>query len=148
VDEIGKLLPALFKREVRRPQPHLLEIMVPLWPRVVGKAMAQHSRPISFEFGTLTLHTDCPTWGNQLRQMIEEIRAKVNGLLGQAMVKKLRIKTVPHLETILDAAKERPATPREISSLEMAMICDSIADPEIAAALASSYAKYFHRPRS
>ncbi len=148
MDEIGKLLPALFKKEIRRAQPRLLEIMVPLWPRIVGKVMAQHSRPISFEFGTLTLHTDCPTWGNQLRQMSEEIRDKVNGLLGQAMVKKLRIKTAPHFQTESDSSKHDPAEPPEISPADMAKIRDSIADPEIAAALASSYAKYFSRSRS
>ncbi len=119
-----------------------------MWSRAVGRAMAQHSRPVSFEFGTLTLHTDCPTWGRQLRQMTEEIRAKVNGFLGQAIVKRLRIKTVPHLQTVLDAVKERATEPPGISSADMAMIRDSIADPEIASALASSYAKYFSRSRS
>ncbi len=94
MDQIGKLLPALFKKQIGRAEPHLLEILVPLWPRIVGKTMAQHSRPALFAFGVLTLNADCATWGTQLRHMTEEIRAGVNGFLGQAIVKKLRIKTV------------------------------------------------------
>ena len=56
--------------------------------------MAQHSQPAFFASGVLTLTTDCATWGTQLRHMTEEIRAKINGFLGQPIVKKLRIKTV------------------------------------------------------
>ena len=87
MDEIGKLLPTLLKKEMRRPEPRILEVLVPLWPRIAGKAMAQHTRPASFELGTLTLHTNCPTWALQLRQMSEEIRSKVNSVLGRETVK-------------------------------------------------------------
>ena len=37
VEEIGKLLPAIFKRQVRRNDPKMIEILAPLWTRVVGK---------------------------------------------------------------------------------------------------------------
>ena len=94
MDEIGKLLPVLFRKQIRRAEPHLLDILLPLWPRIAGKTMAQHSQPALFASGVLTLHTDCATWGTQLRHMTEEIRAEINGFLGQPIVKKLRIKTV------------------------------------------------------
>jgi hypothetical protein len=147
VDEIGKLLPVLFKKQIRRAEPHLLEILVPLWPRIVGKTMAQHSRPALFELGVLTLHADCPTWGTQLRHMTEEIRTEVNGFLGQAIVKKLRIKTVDQPDLVSPSRRANRATPPGLPA-DVAMVTDSIADPEIAATLASSYAKYFNRPRS
>jgi len=148
VDEIGKLLPALFKKQICRAEPHLLEILAPLWPRIVGKTMAQHTRPALFDLGVLTLYADCPTWGTQIRHMTEEIRAKVNAFLGQAIVKKLRIKMVlqPDLFPSSRRLPETSGSPRPPA--ERAMVTDSIADPEVAAALASSYAKYFNRQRS
>jgi len=147
VDEIGKLLPTLLKREIRRPEPRLLEILVPLWPRMAGKAMAQHARPADFNFGTLTLHTDCPTWGLQLRHMSGEICAKVNGLLGQPLVKKLRVRVVASLEATHQSTKERVTRLPEVFAAETTLNQHSITDPEIASALATSYAKYF-RSRS
>ena len=147
MDEIGKILPVLFKKQIRRAEPHLLEILVPLWPRIVGKTMAQHSRPAQFDLGVLTLHADCPTWGTQLRHMTDEIRAEVNRFLGQAIVKKLRIKTVTQPNLFSASRRADIATPPSLPA-DVAMVTDSIADPEIAATLASSYAKYFNRPRS
>ena len=48
MDEIGKVLPALFKKQIGRSEPHLLEILTPLWPRIVGRIMAEHSQPAAF----------------------------------------------------------------------------------------------------
>jgi hypothetical protein len=147
VDAIGKFLPVLFKKQIRRAEPHLLEILVPLWPRIVGKTMAQHSRPAQFDLGLLTLHADCPTWGMQLRHMTDEIRSEVNRFLGQAIVKNLRIKTVTQPDLFSQSRRADRATPPSLP-VDVAMVTDSIADPEVAAALASSYAKYFNRRRS
>jgi hypothetical protein len=147
VDAIGKFLPVLFKQQIRRAEPHLLEILVPLWPRIVGKTMAQHSRPAQFDLGVLILYADCPTWGTQLRHMTDEIRTEVNRFLGQAMVKKLRIKTVTQPDLFSPSRCASRATAPSLPA-DVAMATDSIADPEVAATLASSYAKYFNRPRS
>ena len=55
MEEIGKTLPAVFKRHVRGSNPQLVEILAPLWSRVAGKGIAEHSRPVAFWSGTLTL---------------------------------------------------------------------------------------------
>jgi predicted nucleic acid-binding Zn ribbon protein len=146
VDEIGKVLPALFKKQIGRSEPHLLDILVPLWPRIVGRIMAEHSQPAAFASGLLTLNTDSATWAVQLRHMTEEIRGGVNKFLGQAIVKKLRIKAA--------TGRSLFASPRPVGRIasparpqaEESMNTDSITDPEIAAALANSFAKYFNRP--
>jgi len=148
VDEIGKLLPTLFKKQIGRSEPHLLEILGPLWPRIVGRSMALHSRPVFFDLGRLTLHADGATWSTQLRHMTEEIRTKVNGFLGQAIVKKLRITTVTRADVFAESRNERESAPPTLQPSDLRMDTKSIADPEIAAALASSYAKYFNRTRS
>jgi hypothetical protein len=148
VDEIGKLLPSLFRKQIGRAEPYLLEILIPLWPRIAGNIIAQHSQPSLFASGVLTLHADSATWGAQLRYMTEEIRAEINGFLGRPIVKKLRIKTVPQSNLFTAPRRSRrivlPATPLP----EKPMDTGSIADPEIASALLSSYAKYFNRLRS
>lgn len=147
MDEIGKILPSLFRKQIGRNEPHLLEVLLPLWPRIAGKTMAQHSQPALFSSGVLTLATDCATWGSELRQMSEEIRVEINGFLGQAIVRKLRIKTVTQPRLFFPPRPLRGNAPRVPSRVEPAMDTTSIADPVIASALASSYAKYFSRPR-
>ncbi len=146
MDEIGRILPGLFRKQIRRTEPHLVEILLPLWPRITGKTLAQHSRPAVFAAGILTVSTDCPTWGAQLRHMTEELRAGINGFLGQPIVRKLRIRTEP--PSLLPA----PAAPRSAlpSPAFREQVADTaaIADREIAAAFAASYSKYFSRHRA
>jgi len=146
VDEIGKILPSWFRKRIRPADPHLLDILLPLWPRIAGKTMAQHSQPTFFASGMLTVTTDCATWGAQLRHMTEEIRAEINGFLGLPVVKKLRIKTVtaPSLFSLPPVREKAPPAP---ALGKRAVDTTGITDPEIAAALATSYAKYFERPR-
>ena len=148
VDEIGKLLPSLFGRQICRAEPHLLEILIPLWPRIAGNIIAQHSKPSLFASGVLTLHTDSATWGTQLRYMTEEIRAEINGFLGRPIVKKLRIKTVNQSDLFSPPRQSRATSRISAPAVEKPMDTDSIADPEIASALLNSYAKYFNRFRS
>lgn len=146
MDEIGKLLPVVFRKQIRRAEPRLLEILIPLWPRIAGKTMAQYSQPAAFESGVLTLTTDCATWGAQLRQLTEEIRAEINSFLGQPVVKKLRVKKVAQLDLFTPRPSSGTATPALVLK-EGAVDTTSIPDPEIARVIACSYAKYFACPR-
>ena len=75
MEEVGNILPAVFKRRLRLGGATVADILAPLWARVAGKAMAEQSRPVAFEAGTLTLETGCPSWAVELRRMAEEIRA-------------------------------------------------------------------------
>jgi len=145
VDDIGKILPSVFQKQIRRAEPHLLEILLPFWPRITGRSIAEHSRPSFFESGVLTLTTDGASWGKELRRMAEEIRAKTNCFLGQPIVKNLRIKTVP--EPALFAAARRGTTLPLPYRTEQSLDTTAIPDLEVATALANSYSKYFNRPR-
>lgn len=148
MDEIGKILPSLFRKQIRREEPRLLEILLPLWPRIAGKSMAQHSQPSFFSSGVLTLAADCDTWGTQLRHMSEEIRAEINSFLGQAVVKKLRIRTVnPTAIFSLPPQPKYTTAQPVLPAATKAMDTGAIADHEVAVALARSYAKYFNRAR-
>jgi len=145
VDEVGRILPLIFKKQIRRSEPHLLDIMVPLWSRIAGKIMAQHSRPVAFDAGVLTLTTDCPTWGGQLRQMTEEIRAGVNSFLGQTIVKKVVVKKVAQPGLFFAEEKMGKGRPYTMPAGPGPVDTGSLIDPEMRRAIAGSYAKYFAR---
>jgi hypothetical protein len=91
MEEIGKILPKILESQLCRLDPPVVEILAPLWTRVVGKALAQKCRPVTFDGGTLTLATEDEDWAEPLRQMTEEIRAHVNTFLGKPVVRHLRI---------------------------------------------------------
>ncbi len=91
MEEIGKILPGVFKSRVHAREGGLAEILAPFWPRVAGKPIAEHSRPVDFHIGTLTLWADSSAWATALRQLAEEIRAEINSFLGLPIVKRLRI---------------------------------------------------------
>ena len=94
MEEISKILPLIFRDQVRRNNPRVIEILAPLWPQVAGKPMARHSKPVSFAEGTLVLESDCSTWSAQLRLMAEEIMAEINGYLGVSVIRKLQVRCV------------------------------------------------------
>ncbi len=95
MEEIGNLLPTILRRTVRRAEPILIDILAPLWPRITGKPIAQSCRPIDFSNGTLILSTNCPSWAAELRRIAEEIRAGVNGFLGEPVIKKITVRYEP-----------------------------------------------------
>ncbi|MGH9326491.1 MAG: DUF721 domain-containing protein [Terriglobia bacterium] len=148
MEEIARILPkVLQKAPLRRRQP-VLEILVPLWPRVVGKLIARFSRPASYHQGVLTVAASSPPWATQIREMREEIRAKVNGFLGAPVVKKLRVRyALPlQLEAEIPAPEAQAAMPPENPSLRLPWTEDeNRLEPEIARIVERSFRKYFSR---
>lgn len=142
MEEIGKILPAALKSQLRHSEAPLLDLLTPLWPRIVGKAVARQCRPVSFFGGTLTIATSCPTWAAQLRQLGEQIRAEVNRYLGSDLVRKLRVRldsTVMPSE--LPGDKTVPAEPAALDAPKAAAMLSD----EVGSVLLRSYAKYFAR---
>lgn len=95
MEEISKILPLIFKGQVQRSNPRVLDILAPLWPLVAGKPMARHSRPVSFQEGTLMLECDCTAWSAEMRRMSDDILTQVNRYLGVPVVRKLKVSYVP-----------------------------------------------------
>lgn len=112
MEEIGKIIPGVFKAHWRGAEVPLVEVLGPLWARVVGKGIAQNSRPVAFAAGTLTLETPCSTWAAELRKMAEEIRASTNSFLGQSVVKKLRVR----LDRGIESRGDAPGAPRSVDA--------------------------------
>lgn len=91
MEEIGNLLPSIFQRQAWRGDPRLAEVLARLWPRVAGRAVAEHSRPTAFADGTLTLETDDRCWARQLQALSKEIQVQVNQFLGRAVVRQVKV---------------------------------------------------------
>ena len=144
MDDIGRVLPSLFRKEIGRAEPHLVEILQPLWPRIAGDAIAQHSRPFAFGCGMLTLATDGASWNTVLRHMSADIRARINAFLGQPVVKKLRFKTLRQTERFSPPPARRQTFRAPLSG-PLPLDTAAIADAEVAEVLTESYRKYFNR---
>ncbi|HLY59403.1 MAG TPA: DUF721 domain-containing protein [Terriglobia bacterium] len=116
MEAVGKLLPAIFKRQMRRDDTRLVELLATFWQTAAGRGIAENSTPVHFAAGTLTLETTCPTWAIQLRIMTEEIRAGINKFVGAPFVKKIRVQLAPKLgqrepETIQERPHETETIP-------------------------------------
>ncbi len=69
---------------------HLIEGQVfTAWPRVVGMRVAQISRPVRLEKGTLQIKVASATWRNELSMISPEIIQKLNARVGTDAVKKI-----------------------------------------------------------
>lgn len=152
VEEVGRILPLVVGRHMHDADSRLVQVLSALWPRAVGKSMAQHSRPVSFVSGTLTLATTCPSWAAQLSQMGEEVRAAINGFLGRPLVRSVRVRHTPSLvlhsdksnvgtqNWELETGKPKLASPDSKPVLELGNL-----DPEIAPLVEEAFARYFSR---
>jgi predicted nucleic acid-binding Zn ribbon protein len=145
VEAIGNTLPAVFKRQVRREESQLAELLVPLWARVAGKAVAEHSRPVAFWNGTLTLAAHSETWASQLPSLEAEILDAVNGFLGAPLVKRLRVRLAPSAERVeaKSAVRTQARKPRDAGALDCHL--PHGLDPETQDVLERSFSKYFAR---
>jgi hypothetical protein len=170
VEEIGKVLPFVFRSYLQRLEPRVAEILAPLWSHVVGEPIAQHSQPVAFASGTLRLATSCPTWAAQLRHLSEEIRLEVNRYLGRAVVKRLSIRHSSNWDPLPRRSKAaiqgsastvklgspsrswpgpRPGgSPLGPEARPQASRRHPELDPEIARILEQSFTKYFSRTQS
>lgn len=62
------------------------------WEQLVGRAVAEHSRPEGFAAGVVTVRTDSTAWASQLRLMTPQLLAKINEALGHGTVTRIAVK--------------------------------------------------------
>jgi len=148
VEEVGKILPVVLRRQVRRNEAMLVEVLAPLWPCVVGKGIAQQSRPAAFAAGTLTLATSCPSWAAQLRQMSDQVCARVNNYLGATVVKKLRVELVLNVDAPGALTTPEKPVPGPENSFPCVPEGAGHLEPEMSKILEQSFGKYFARPKT
>ena len=106
-----------------------------VWEDAVGKRIASHAQPAAFRDGTLTLNVDSAPWMQQLTYLKKDLIAKVNGELGEELVKDLYMKS-GKVAVAVSAEKPRTAQRRELSDEERSWIAEqsqSVTDPELRA---------------
>ena len=159
MEQVGKILPFILGKRLPREGSRLVEFLTALWPQAVGQGIAQHSRPVTFVSGTLTLATACPSWAAELGQMSEELRAEINTYLGKPVVRKLRVRYAPSLSLErnwkLETGKSTSKFETENTGnrkletgnwkLEKPALQLTGLDPEIARCVKEAFRKYFSR---
>ncbi|MFZ0909146.1 MAG: DUF721 domain-containing protein [Candidatus Acidiferrales bacterium] len=60
------------------------------WPAIVGKRLAEHTRPCDFAGGVLHIAVSAKEWRVQLEPVAEEFRARVNEAWGSNVVREIR----------------------------------------------------------
>ncbi|HET7305055.1 MAG TPA: DciA family protein [Segeticoccus sp.] len=61
------------------------------WPAIVGAQVAEHSRPVTFEDGVLTVRAESTAWATQLRLLSSSILGRLEAEVGAGVVQELRI---------------------------------------------------------
>lgn len=110
-----------------------------VWEDAVGSRIALHAVPVAFRDGTLTLAVDSAPWMQQLNYLKRELIAKVNGELGEEMVKEIYLKAGKIAAAASPEKSWSPKT-RELSEDERTLIAEqsaSVSDPELRAVFES-----------
>ncbi len=69
-----------------------VHLLLGRWPELVGPAVADHSRPESYDGGVVLVRTDSTAWASQLRLMAPQLLARLNDSLGQGTIRRLEIR--------------------------------------------------------
>lgn len=141
MEGITKILPAAVRQQLLRSDDSMLAVLRSLWTSMVGRAIAQQCQPTAFTTGTLTIMTSCPNWAVQFRQLNDEIRQKINRVLGAELVKKLRVRVDPTFKP-----SELPKPAPGLKGLGKARVkMTQEAAQDALGVLQQSYEKYFSR---
>lgn len=62
------------------------------WEGVVGKAIADHCRVLSFRDGVLTVQAQSPVWATQLNYMIPQLKARIQKELEGVVVERIVVR--------------------------------------------------------
>jgi hypothetical protein len=65
------------------------------WTEVVGPVIASHAQPSSLRRGVLRVRTESPVWATEIGYLSEEIRDKINRMLGLELVSHVKVWTGP-----------------------------------------------------
>jgi len=88
-------------RRVAKPEKHL-DLLTAVWPLMVGRRLADHTRPVAWSKGRVDVAVDQPEWQSQLESMARDVRKQVNSWWGSELVREVRF--VPE-----KAKRPRPA---------------------------------------
>jgi hypothetical protein len=120
MQKAGDILRGAMKGLRRPEQP--LDWLAAVWPVVMGKHLASHTRPLGCREGVLEVGVDGAAWKAQLEEMAGSLRRQVNRWWGSELVR--WVKLVPQPATIpagrpgagAGGASAKPPVPVELAN--------------------------------
>lgn len=88
MDKASDFLGGMF-RQLKRPEA-AVAWLTGVWPQVVGRTIAAHTRPVRCAAGCLEVATDGKPWRVQLETMQKEFCAQVNRNWGGTLVREVK----------------------------------------------------------
>jgi hypothetical protein len=150
VEDVGSILPKALNKHLSCAKSRVVEVLAPVWGRIVGKLVAQQSRPVRYSDGTLVISAYSPPWAAQLAQMADQIRSEVNAFLAAPVVRKIRVRCQPDAKPeCSQIVVSRVAGPPDCQPDEMKRLLwadgRTTLDPELVRVVERSFMKYFSR---
>ncbi len=112
--QAGEILRGALRRLKRPEQP--LDWLVAVWPLVVGKRLAERTRPLACAAGVLEIAVAGAAWREQLAEMTESLRGQINRWWGGELVRQVKLVPVPTTLPVGKASPEwlaKPPVPAE-----------------------------------
>ena len=140
MNELSSLLPG-FLRQLHFSEELTGELVIALWKRVVGEALAQNARPRRMRGSTLVLTVSSEAWKKELFSLRFEILKRLERLLGPSKVSGLELRVDPWMTAATVSVADPPSnhSAEEPTALDL----DLISDPELNRSLAAAAASYF-----
>jgi predicted nucleic acid-binding Zn ribbon protein len=63
------------------------------WPQAAGPAIASAARPVAERDGVLTVACEAAVWAAELELLAPDLIPRLNGLIGEELVRELRCRT-------------------------------------------------------
>lgn len=106
MQKAGDLLGSAVRR-MKRPEA-TIAWLASAWPRIVGKMLAAHTRPLRCENGRLEIAADRKDWKSQLEPMTREFCVRINQAWGSKLVTEVKFIATARAATKSGAAKPGP----------------------------------------
>ena len=88
MERAGNFLGNTF-RKMKRPEATIAWLNA-VWPSVVGRTLAAHTRPVRCTHGRLEISADAKPWRKQIEGLSVEFSAQVNKAWGSTLVREVK----------------------------------------------------------
>ena len=143
MERAGKAVLVALRRVVGSEQP--LDFLTALWPLIVGARLAEHTRPVEWKKGALQIAVGDREWQQQLEQMPDTLRTRINKWWGADVVEEvtfIRGKAGHQTPTKPKAKPRKTWPPKEARVEELKEALGRIQDPEVRDLVERVAAKY------
>ena len=76
-------------RRVAKPE-RPLDLMLAVWPLMVGRRFATHTRPVAWNKGRVDVEVTNPDWRQELEGLSKSVRSQINRWWGTPLVREVR----------------------------------------------------------